>query len=646
MAKKKSISTAPSCVTVDFETLGIQGRPIYPPAPVGVSIKLPGMKSHYYAWGHPTDNNCTWAEGRAALAHAYSLGKPLLFQNGKFDVDVAEVHMGLAVPTWDQIHDTLFLIFLDDPNQTELGLKPASERILCLPPEEQDAVADWLIANQPIPGVKISKGKQSPHYFAKYIAYAPGSLVGKYAEGDTERTWKLFEHLYPSIVERGMLEAYDRERRLMPILLEMEREGLPVDLPQLRLDAKLYVETREEIDDWVKKKIKAPADINLNSAAELLEAMDKAGLVDMDLMPRTATGKVSTSKDSLTEGVTDKALLAMLAYRSQLSTCLDTFMLPWLETAEQSGGLIYTSWNQVRSPSGKGNVGTRTGRLSSTPNFQNIPNEFKPLFQHMTDDKEKAKKLPKCPLKLPDLPQMRGYVTAFTNEVLCGRDFSSQELRLLAHFEGGAMQDAYNEKPDLDLHEHAATMISKAINEAFPRKGAKTISFSIIYGSGLGALAEGLDCSVDEAKVLKKAYMDEFPGIKVLQDDLKALARDNEPIHTIGGREYYCEPPKLINGRMQHFEYKLPNTLIQGSAADQTKEATIQLHEKKPKGTRILLLVHDELITSSPKKLVEDTHKAMADAMHNAVALDVPMLSDGEVGANWGSMEPYTIGAK
>ena len=115
-------------IGIDFETLGIEGRPHYPPVPVGVSIKWPGKKSHYYAWGHRSENNCSWGEGQRALAEAYESGLPLVFQNGKFDVDVADVHMGLSIPAWDRIHDTMFLIFLDDPHQKELGLKPSAAR--------------------------------------------------------------------------------------------------------------------------------------------------------------------------------------------------------------------------------------------------------------------------------------------------------------------------------------------------------------------------------------------------------------------------------------------------------------------------------------------------------------------------------------
>jgi len=147
----------PKPVTVDFETFGIEGRPHYPPMPVGVSVKYPGKKSRYYGFGHPEKNNSTWGEAVAAVTKAYQHQNGVLFQNGKFDVDVAEEWFELAVPAWQQIHDTMFLLFLDDPHQRELGLKESAARLLDWEAEEQDAVGEWLVVNQPVPGVRICR---------------------------------------------------------------------------------------------------------------------------------------------------------------------------------------------------------------------------------------------------------------------------------------------------------------------------------------------------------------------------------------------------------------------------------------------------------------------------------------------------------
>lgn len=628
----------PKPVTVDFETFGIEGRPKYPPMPVGVSIKYPGKKSKYYAWGHPTGNNCCWSDGAAELKKAWGHKEGVLFQNGKFDVDVAEAHFGLPIPSWDKIHDTMFLLFLDDPHQMELGLKPSATRLLGLPADEQDAVGEWLIANQPIKGVKISKSKSSEHYFGRYIAYAPGDLVGKYANGDVERTEAIFNLLWKKTVDRDMLVSYDRERKLMPILLEMERQGLQMDHKRLADDVAMYNDWRVKIDAWIIKTLKADTDINLDSGAQLVAAMVEAGKADPDLLPKTPTGKFQTNKEALLQGVTDKVLLAVLKYRTQLNTCLNTFMQPWLATANASGGLIFTTWNQIKSPSGDHNVGTRTGRLSSTPNFQNIPKEFAAIFHHEAP----AKKLPKSPFKevLPALPKVRSYITPFKGEVFIDRDYSQQEPRILAHFDGGALMDKYVENPWIDFHDYAKAELEK-MGKFYDRKPVKNTNLGLIYGMGVGKLAERNGMTVEESSELKKAILMLYPGLKQMYQDMKLRAKNKEPIRTWGGREYYCEEPKLIDGRIREFDYKLVNVLIQGSAADCTKEALIRYHAIKHPSARIVLNVHDQVTVSVPKKLLKPEMEVLRQTMES-VEFDVSILSEGAISAtNWDELQDY-----
>lgn len=632
----------PHPTTIDFETEKILGRPTYPPKPVGVAIKEWGKKARYYAFGHPTNNNCTRAEAVAALKRVWGTKDGLCFQHGKFDVDVAEVHFKLKPPLWPRYHDTMFLLFLDDPHQQELGLKPSAERLLGMKPDERDAVQAWLLERQPVPGVKLSKSKQSEHYWGGYISYAPGDLVGKYAIGDADRTEALFKLLYEKTVDRGMSEAYDRERKLMFILLEMERTGVPVDHKRLRRDVKLYNEWLTKIDQWIIKRLWAPKDINLNSSDELIAAMIEADVCDVSKMPRTAGGKISTAKESLLLGVKDKALLAVLKYRTQLNTCLHTFMEPWLRTADASGGLIFTNWNQTKQPSGDANVGTRTGRLSSTPNFQNLPNEFKPIFHH----EDPKAKLPKCPFNdLPPLPQCRRYIVAFKGGVLLDRDYSQQEPRLLGHFEGKALLRAYQANPWMDVHDNAQAELRKA-GKFYDRKPVKNTNLGLIYGMGNGKLAMKNDMSVEEASQLKKDILNLYPGLKDMYKDMKARAKgrfpytEPTPIRTWGGREYYCEEPKLIDNRIREFDYKLINVLIQGSAADCTKEAIIRYHAVKHKSAKLLLNVHDQLTTSVPKRLAKREMQVLTKCMES-IEVEVPMLTEGKIGTNWHELKDY-----
>lgn len=635
----------PKPTTIDFETHGIEARPHYPPCPTGVTIKRWGKPSQYYAWGHIEGNNCTWGEARAALVEAYANPDGVLFMNGKFDVDVAEVHMDLPIPPWDKIHDIQFLLFLDDPHQIELGLKSSAARLLDMPPEERDEVAEWLIANQPIPGVKISKSKNSEHYFGRYTIYAPTYLVAKYANGDGDRTEAIFKLLWMKTRDREMLHAYDRERRVMPLTLSMERRGVEFDVERGAQDLKLYETWSEKVDRWIINRIKAPLTINLDSGDQVMAAMLASGTADEGACGRTKTGKISTSKESLMSGVSDKQLLAMMRYRAGLKTCLNTFLRPWVIEATRTGGTISTHWNQVKAPAGDSNVGTRTGRLSAS-RFMNMPKEFNPIFKHEADDPALAKKLPTCPVKgLPSLPAMRRYIKPFKGHVLIDRDYSQQEPRILAHFDGGDLMETYLENPWIDFHDYAKEELEH-YGLFYDRKPVKNTNLGLIYGMGAPKLAIKNDMSVQESKQLKDAILKLYPGLAEMYKDMKRRARSGEPIRTWGGREYYCEEPKFMEGRLRTFDYKLVNVLIQGSAADCTKEAIIRWFERVEElGKRdtwfLILTVHDQLTASVPKRDRDAAMKLLKECMES-VEFDVPMLSEGSWSeTNWADLIDY-----
>lgn len=648
----------PRPATVDFETFGIEPRPAYPPRPVGVSIKYPGKKARYYAFGHarcshcgsPAQNNCTEAEAKRALREAYRWRDGILCQNGKFDVDVAETHWGLRMPRWQDVHDTMFLIFLDDPNQQTFSLKPSAERLLGMAPEERDAVGDWLIEHQPVPNVKISRSKSSEHYFGRYIALAPGGLVGAYANGDVIRTEDVFSLLWPRIVARGMLDAYDRERKLMPILLGMERQGVPVDRRRLARDVLRYRAWLTKVDAWILKTIRAPDGLNLDSGEQLVAAMVKARKADPRRLPLTKTGKRQHNKEALIGAVTDPQLLAMLKYRTQLKTCLQTFMEPWLATADASIAkglasramvkaglsLIFTTWNQVKGDGrGGSNAGARTGRLSSTPNFQNIPKEFQPIWTH------EKKGLARCPLKgLPALPLVRRYVVPFPGEVLIDRDYSQQEPRILAHFDGGAIMKMYVDDPWMDFHDKVREELARA-GLHYERRPVKNTGLGLIYGMGVGKLAEKNGLPVEEAKKLKAAILRILVGLKRMYQECKARAKSNEPVRTWGGREYHCEPARIVEGRLREFDYKMVNVLVQGSAADCTKEAIIRFDAARDRRTRLLLNVHDQLTSSTPPRLVDGEMERKRKTMEG-VEFDVSMLTEGSTSdRSWAELENY-----
>lgn len=623
-------------VVVDFETHPIEPRPNYPPKPVGVSIMYPGEKPKYYAFGHPTENNCTEREAEAALAKAWQWKAGLLFHNGKFDLDVAETHFPVLAPNRpapELVHDTMFQVFLQDPHAESHGLKQSAERLLGMPPEERDEVRDWLIKE----GVVTKASKN----WGAFIWRAPGGLVGKYANGDVIRTAKLFKKLTPELRRRKMLAAYRREQELMPILLGMERRGVPVSVTALAHDVTLYKRELATIDAWIYRKLKVKQ-VNLNSEGELVEALIAAKLVNTDALGKTPTGAWKTDKESLGKGITDSVLAAMLNHRASLQTCLGTFMEPWLETAKKSGGLIFTGWNQLKQYHGNATKGAVTGRMSSSPNFQNIPKEFKPVWKHEQPDKKKAKLLPTCPLKLNPLPLVRSYVVAPPGYTLIDRDYSQQELRILAHFEDGDLQAAYNEHPWMDVHDTVGSNVNSMLGTAFERPVVKQINFGLIYGMGVALMAKKAGCSDDEARAAKKAVLDIYPGLRELQNGLKELARNGQALRTWGGRQYFVEPPKVRPDlSVWTFEYKMLNVLVQGSAADCTKEAMIRYHRAKPENHHMLIQVHDELLCMVPTNEVALGMEILRKTMES-VSFSVPMLSDGKTSTTtWADMKPY-----
>lgn len=612
-------------IYLDFETDEIQARPSYPPRPVGVSLRWPKeRKSRYLAWGHPTSNNCTETDAKHALQDVWSSGLPVAMHHAKFDLAVATEKMGMPMLPWGRIHDTMILAYLVDPHAKKLGLKELAASRLGLPPTERDEVHKWLIEH----GIE----RQATKRWGRSISKAPGDLVGRYAAGDTDRTKLILESLLPEVQEAKMQEAYDRERRLVPVLLRNEQEGVAVDVKKLHDDVTLYDKALEKVDALLFKRLKCQP-FNLNSDEELADSLDR---VFPNLSwPLTPGGKRSTSKDSLAEvvGTLVPDLVALFTYRATISTCVNTFMRPWLEMAEATGGRIHTQWNSVAQSEGGG---TRTGRLSSSPNFQNIPTLESAGFVRAIE--LWARYLEK--LDFPPLPAVRSYIVADSkSEVLVDFDFSQQELRVLAHFEDGQLAEAYRQNPTMDLHEFAAKLVTEATGVPISRKASKTIAFGLLYGMGLGSLAERLGVTVDEARRAKKAYLDTFPGIDEIQDDLKFRGKNHLPMTTWGGRRYFAEPPRVINGIRRDFYYRLFNYLIQGSSADITKEAVLRYDDTRQHG-RLLLTVHDQITISVPKKHWKAEAALLREAMQG-VRLDVPLLADGGVGYRWTELQDF-----
>lgn len=597
-------------VYIDFETHAIGPRPAeYPPVPVGVAV-LRDNKSKYFAWGHSVENTCTYEEGLTQLKNIWDSDAEIVCHNAPFDIAVACEKMGLSVLPWHRVHCTQILAFLENPHAKSLALKDLAEERCNIPPAERDAVRDWVLAN--VPGSTKAK-------FGMHISKAPGKLVGEYAETDVLMTKALFELFYPIIQAQGMQEAYDRERQLMPILLENSRLGIPVCLETLKEDIDSYSKVLAELDTWIKDRLEVAADFNIDSDAKLAAVLEAKNLISEWVL--TDKGAKSMSGEALDIGLIDRELYSALQYRGPLSTSINTFMLNWYNVAKDNGGMIFTSWNQTRGV----DIGARTGRLSSNPNMQNIPTNVATVNKNR-------------PAWCPELPLVRRHIKAPEGYTLLGRDYAAQEVRVFAHFEMSELYEMYKKDPAADVHQFIADMVC-ASGTTILRRQAKTILFLTFYGGGVANLAGQLGIPFAEAKALKAAFLKVFPGLTQINKEMKNRARDGRPLRTLGGRLYMVEPSKVVKGVLRTFDYKMLNLLIQGSSADMSKEAMVRYQAVKVH-SRLLLSIHDELIIMAPIEHAATEMAALKYAMES-IELDVPILSSGEIGPIWQDMVEY-----
>ena len=627
-------------VSTDFETHSIRPRPEYPPPAVGVALQPFGLlgagEPRYLAWGHPSENNASESDVRRALLALWEDPQvELVFHNASFDLAVAQERLDLPMPHWRRVHDTSFLLFLTDPHAKSLGLKPSAERLLGEAPEEQDELHDWiythrkaLLAKYGRPGEKITRAKSGPNSPAAWIAYAPGGLVGRYAKGDARRTTGLFQLLMPRVRAQGMEEAYNRERRLLPILMENERVGIRVDTARLAQDVPHFEEALSRVEDSMRRRLGAP-DLSFDSDRDVAQVFSDMNVIHSDAWVTTPTGLLSVSKENLPpESFTDPLMASAYGYRNRLVTALKMFMVPWLEKGRVNEDYINPRWNQVRGSRG----GARTGRPSMVdPNLLNVSKDF----EGRSDGYEHPEAL-----GLPHLPRVRDYMLPDPDELWVHRDFSGQEVRIFAHFEQGDLAEAYQKDPRLDPHTWLQGEIESVTGRKLERTRVKNVTFSRLYGGGAGAVhAQARTASLREAKEIMAFHDAALPGRRILSEEIQRLIRRGEPVRTWGGRLYYVEPPMQIKGRMQSFEYKLINYLIQGSAADGTKEAICQWHEGGGSSFgRFLLTVYDEINLSAPRAYADDAMAFLREIM-DGMELSVPMRSDAKIGERWGSLQ-------
>ena len=431
--------------------------------------------------------------------------------------------------------------------------------------------------------------------------------VYEYACEDADITLQLKNKLEPELKQHDCEKLfYDIEMPLMPVLAEMEINGVRIDTNSLTETSKQLTERMNEIEQHIYEL--AGENFNIASPKQVGDILfEKMKIVEK--AKKTKTGQYVTSEEVLQQLRHKHEIVGLILDYRGLKKLLGTYIdnLPTLINPRT--GHIPISFNQTI---------TATGRLSSSdPNLQNIPIRGE-------DGKEIRK--------------------AFIPEPGClffSADYSQIELRVMAHLSGDEhMINVFREGKDL----HAATaanIYKKDITEVTrdERTKSKRANFGIIYGITVFGLAERLDISRDEAKQLIDGYFDTFPQVHDYMEKSKEIARQQGYVTTLFGRRRYLPDINSANATVRGFaERNAVNAPIQGTAADIIKVAMIRIYQRfKAEGikSKMILQVHDELNFSVLPEEKETVERIVLEEMQGAFDMKVPLVADSGFGDNW-----------
>lgn len=433
------------------------------------------------------------------------------------------------------------------------------------------------------------------------------TLVYEYACEDADITLQLKNKLEPELKNHDCEDLfYKIEMPLMPVLAEMEMNGVCLDTDSLAETSKQFTTRMNEIEQRIYEL--AGQQFNIASPKQVGEILfDKLKIVEK--AKKTKTGQYVTSEEVLQQLKNKHEIVADILEHRGLKKLIGTYIDALPKLINPRTGHIHTSFNQTI---------TATGRLSSSdPNLQNIPIRGE-------DGKEIRK--------------------AFIPEPGClffSADYSQIELRVMAHLsQDPQMIEVFREGKDL----HAATaanIYKKSIEEVTrdERTKSKRANFGIIYGITVFGLAERLDIPRDEAKMLIDGYFATFPDVHDYMEKSKEVARQQGYVTTLFGRRRYLPDINSANATVRGFaERNAINAPIQGTAADIIKVAMIHIFNRfKAEGIRskMILQVHDELNFSVFPEEKEKVEHIVLEEMQNAFQMAVPLVADSGFGDNW-----------
>jgi DNA polymerase I-like protein with 3'-5' exonuclease and polymerase domains len=552
--------------------------------------------SGYYPIAHEGGGNMDRAKVLKWFQGVLSTQAVKIFHNAMYDVCWIRA-LGLSIN--GKIVDTMIASALVDENQMRYDLNNCSKRYTGKGKNETalyEAAKSWGVD----PKAEMYK--------------LPAIYVGAYAEKDAEITFELWQELKKEILHQDIQSIFELETELFPCLVDMRFLGVRVDTESAhKLKEELLAEEKGCLQ---KVKKETGVDTQIWAARSIAQVFEKLRL------PFDRTEK--TNSPSFTKNFLQNhphPLVKQIARAREINKAHTTFIDTILKHSHK--GRIHAEINQLRSDNG----GTVTGRFSySNPNLQQIPARNKELGPRIRS------------LFIPEEGHTWGVF-----------DYSQQEPRLVVHY--AALQNLYGVDEvleayrggDADFHTIVADMAE------IPREQAKTINLGLFYGMGKNKLQAELGVSKDKADDLFRQYHNKVPFVKKLMDNVMRRAQDSGKIRTLLGRlcRFHLWEPNQFGihkalphdaALMEHgpgikraYTYKALNKLIQGSAADMTKKAMIELYKE---GIIPHIQVHDELDIS-----VSDNAKKIKEIMEHAVNLEVPNKVDYEYGSNWGNIK-------
>ncbi len=582
-------ATAAGVVAVDTETDGLDAQICHV---VGFSLATAPGRSCYVPLRHEgTLENVIAAQLRPEAAIA--LLSPLLsdpsvlkiFQNAKFDMTMLE---RAGAPRATPIDDTMLISYAQDAGAHGHGMDELSSLHLGHTPVSYDSVTG------------TGKGRIS-------FGQVPLDSATAYAAEDTDVTLRLWQALHPRLRENKALALYEQiDRRLSPVLQDMEAAGVKVDAADLRAMSKDFEQRMGVMEIDIHRMAGEP--FNVASAKQLGEILfDRMGLPGGKRMKTGAWGTDASVLQALAEQGHD--LPARVLEWRQLAKLKSTYADALVEQINPATGRVHTSYAMAIAS---------TGRLSSTdPNLQNIP------------------------IRTEEGSRIRRAFIAETGHVLVSADYSQIELRLLAHVADIPQLKASFAAGE-DIHTRTASEVFGVPMQgmdAMTRRRAKAINFGIIYGISAFGLARQLQIAPGEAKTYIDAYFARYPAIRTYMERTREEARIHGFVLSPLGRR--CWIPGIADknpARRGYAERQAINAPLQGGAADIIKRAMVKLPaalREAGLSARMLLQVHDELLFEAPDAEADATAALARDVMQAAATLSVPLVVETGIGRTW-----------